>query len=398
MTRIGLDVLLDSIGVLARRRWGLVAHSASVSSSMVPIQLALARAGATLPARMFGPEHGFFGVEQDMVPSADVVDPWIDVPIVSLYGASEETLRPAAAAFEDLDLLVIDLQDVGSRYYTYAATGIWSAQAALEAGCEVWILDRPNPLGGSVVEGNILEAGLESFVGAFHVPVRHGLTLGELSRWQLDQLGCDLSGVMVWPMEGWERWMSWRATRRHWVAPSPNIPTPKTARIYPGGCLLEATSVSEGRGTTRPFELFGSPTIDPVELADRLNAAKLPGVCFVPTYFKPQFHKHAGKVCGGVQWVVTDSTVVAPFRCGVEIVRALAEVDPQFAWRAEPYEFVRDIPAIDLLTGSSALRRAVEDGEDIDGWLESWQVDQASFRQATSRFLLYDAGRGGGAC
>lgn len=394
MIQVGLDRLLDSVDALRGRRYGLVAHSASVSAEMVPIQLALARAGAPPPTRMFGPEHGFFGIEQDMVASADSSDPWIGVPIVSLYGDSEASLRPARSAFEDLDLVLIDLQDAGARYYTYAATGVWSAEAALTAGCEVWVLDRPNPLGGETIEGNVLEAGYESFVGAFETPVRHGLTLAEIMLWQLSQKGIDTSGLRVWEMAGWRRGMSWRSTGRPWVAPSPNLPTPRAARIYPGGCLIEATSVSEGRGTTRPFELFGSPTVQPVELADRLNAVGLAGARFVPTYFKPQFHKHAGAVCGGALWVVEDSASLEPYRCGVEIIRALAETDRRFTWRAEPYEFVQDRPAIDLLAGTSELRRAVEDGSDLDSWLGSWREDERRFQAQIEPFLLYSREQG----
>jgi uncharacterized protein YbbC (DUF1343 family) len=393
MIQVGLDRLLDAVEVLQGRRFGLVAHSASVSADMVPIQLALARAGAPLPVKMFGPEHGFFGVEQDMVPSSDSVDPWIGAPIVSLYGDSEDSLRPDRSAFSGLDLVLVDLQDVGARYYTYAATAIWSAAAALAEGCEVWVLDRPNPLGGERIEGNIRQQGFESFVGAFETPVRHGLTLAEVMRWQLSREGADISGLKEWKMAGWRREMSWRSTGRRWVAPSPNLPTPRVARVYPGACLIEATCASEGRGTTRPFELIGSPTVQPVDLADRLNAADLSGARFVPTYFRPQYHKHAGEVCGGVQWIVEDSAALEPYRCGVEIVRALVASDPEFAWRAEPYEFVDDIPAIDLLAGTSALRRSLEEGADLDAWLASWREDERRFREETLPFLLYPSER-----
>jgi len=391
MIQVGLDRLLDSVDDLRGRRYGVVAHSASVSAELVPIQLALSRAGAPPPAKMFGPEHGFFGVEQDMVPSADSSDPWTGVPIVSLYGESEDSLRPDGSAFSGLDLILVDLQDVGARYYTYAATAIWSAAAALAEGCEVWVLDRPNPLGGVRIEGNTRQQGFESFVGAFETPVRHGLTLAEIMRWQLSTEGVDTSGLKEWKMAGWRREMSWRSTGRRWVAPSPNLPTPRIARVYPGACLLEATSVSEGRGTTRPFELFGSPTVQPVHLADRLNATDLPGARFVPTYFRPQFHKHAGEVCGGVQWIVEDSEALEPYRCGIEIVRALAETDPGFSWREEPYEFVRDIPAIDLLVGTDVLRRALEGAADLDEWLSSWREDERRFRAETLPFQLYES-------
>ncbi len=206
---------------------------------------------------LFGPEHGFYGIEQDMIAAEGGRDPWTGAPIVSLYGDSADTLRPSPAAFAGLDLLILDLQDIGSRYYTYAATGLWAAEAAMTAGCEVWVLDRPNPLGGVAVEGNLPRPGYESFVGAFRLPVRHGLTLGELFRLEARRRGWSgaLAHFAVWYLEDWHRSMSWEETGLPWVAPSPNMPTLATALVYPGGCLVEATELSEGRGTTRPFQL-----------------------------------------------------------------------------------------------------------------------------------------------
>ena len=386
MIRTGLDRLLEDPGALVGRRYALLTHGAAVSADLEPAHLALTRR-AVPPALLFGPEHGLFGVEQDMVPSADEDDPWTGARIVSLYGDSAESLRPEPAVFAEVDLLVVDLQDVGCRYYTYAATGIWAAEAALAAGREVWFLDRPNPLGGERVEGNRRRAGYQSFIGAFEICVRHGLTLGELARLELAGRGLD-SGFEVWTMTGWCRDMPWAATGRPWIAPSPNIPTPTTAEIYPGGCLLEGTEVSEGRGTTRPFELLGAPWIDPPSLARRLDRLRLPGCRFLPTYFKPQFQKHAGEVCGCVQWVVEDPSSLAAFGAGVEIIRALHEHGGgRFAWRVEPYEFETDRPAIDLLCGDDALRRALDHGGDLDVWRASWE--EAAFRDERRPFLLY---------
>ncbi|MDH3254767.1 MAG: DUF1343 domain-containing protein [Acidobacteriota bacterium] len=389
MIKVGLDRLLETPEVLRSRRYGIIAHAASVSADLLPIHLALVRGGAPAPVRMFAPEHGFFGVEQDMMSLANAADPWIGVPVLSLYGESEATLRPEAESFSDVDLIVVDFQDIGSRYYTYAATAVWAAEAALAAGCEVWILDRPNPLGGDSVEGNIRQPGFESFVGAFATPVRHGLTLAELMHWALSVGDSDTSGLRVWQMDGWQRSMSWRDTGRRWVAPSPNIPTPRIADVYPGACLVEATSASEGRGTTRPFELIGSPTLDPVRFADRLNAAGLAGARFIPSYFRPQFQKHAGAVCGGVQWAVDDISCLQAYRCGIEIVRALEEMDPEFAWREEPYEFVSDRPAIDLLTGTDAFRLALDGRGTVEDWLAGWEADSRLFREASEPFHRY---------
>jgi uncharacterized protein YbbC (DUF1343 family) len=393
MIATGLDRLLEDAGVLAGRRYGVLGHAAAVSSTLLPVQLALARAGAELPQRMFGPEHGFFGMEQDMVASADETDPWLGVPIVSLYGDSVASLRPRSDAFDGLDLVVIDFQDVGSRYYTYAATAVWAAEVALGAGLEVWILDRPNPLGGVLVEGNLREDGLDSFIGAFPAPVRHGLTLGELAHWALADAGVEREALRVWRMTGWRRSMRWSETGRPWISPSPNVPTAAIAAVYPGGCLVEGTNVSEGRGTTRPFELVGAPGIEPRGLADRLNESELPGTRFIPAFFKPQFHKHSGTTCGGVQWVVEDPETFSPYRCGVALVSALAELDPGFAWRTEPYEFVTEHPAIDLLAGSRALRTALDAGDDVDDWLEGWAADERSFIAATDDHLLYEGER-----
>jgi len=297
MILTGLDRLLAEGETLAGRRYGLLAHGASVSGGLVPAHLALMAAGGEPPALLFGPEHGMYGIEQDMVPSADQIDPWTGVQVVSLYGESESSLRADRAHFSDLDLLLIDLQDVGARYYTYAATAVWAAAAALEEGCEVWVLDRPNPIGGEVVEGNLRQEGFESFVGAFETPVRHGLTLGELMR--LEGARNDWpEGLRVWTMQGWRRSMLWDETGRLWMAPSPNIPTPQTTLVYPGLCLLEGTDLSEGRGTTRPFEVVGAPGVEPMRLAEELNNRGLAGVYFVPTFFRPMFHKRERSAVG----------------------------------------------------------------------------------------------------
>ena len=388
MVRTGLDRLLADPAALAGRRYALLSQGASVSADLEPAHLALSRRGRP-PALLLGPEHGLFGVEQDMVPSADEPDPWTGVPIRSLYGDSLESLRPDPAVFDPVDLLVVDVRDIGNRIYTYAATAIWAAQAALAAGREVWFLDRPNPLGGVVIEGNRLRSEYRSFIGAFELPMRHGLTMGELAGLVLAQSGV-AEGYRVWTMEGWRRDMTWADTGRPWVAPSPNIPTAETTLVFPGGCLVEATEVSEGRGTTRPFELIGAPWVDPRELVARLARAELPGCRFLPTYFKPTFQKHAGEVCGGVQWVVDDPAALPTYRAGVEIITALHELGGDaFEWRREPYEFEIDRPAIDLLCGDDVFRRALEGDGDVGDWLATWRADEDAFREERREFLLY---------
>jgi uncharacterized protein YbbC (DUF1343 family) len=392
MTRTGLDRLLVQADRFAGRRYGVLAHGASITAAGVPIHLALAASPAGPPQALFGPEHGFYGIEQDMIAAAGGRDPWTGAPIVSLYGDSAGSLRPSPAAFAGLDLLILDLQDVGSRYYTYNATAIWAAEAAMTAGCEVWVLDRPNPLGGVAIEGNLPQPGYESFVGAFRLPVRHGLTLGELFRLEARRRSWSgaLAHFAVWYLEDWRRSMTWEETGLPWVAPSPNMPTLATALVYPGGCLVEATELSEGRGTTRPFQLTGSPFIDPKRLADHLNGRGLPGVVFVPTWFRPQFQKHRGAVCGGVELLVTDRDAFRSYRTGVELLDALHRLWPaEFAWRAAPYEFVSEIPAIDLLTGGPECRLAIESGEGLEAWIAAWENDERTFRAERREILLY---------
>ncbi|HVS02122.1 MAG TPA: DUF1343 domain-containing protein [Thermoanaerobaculia bacterium] len=388
MILTGLDRLLADPAPLRGRRYGLLSHIPSVTAELVPAHVALA-AIADMPQVLFGPEHGYYGVEQDMVPSEDQHDPWTGVLIRSLYGSDPDSLRPTPDAFRGLDLLLVDLQDVGSRYYTYCATALWAVEGALAAGCEVWVLDRPNPLGGEVVEGNLLRPGFASFVGAFPHPVRHGLTLGEVVTLELRR-GGRANGWRVWEVEGWRREMLWPQTGRPWIAPSPNMPSFATALVYPGMCLVEGTRVSEGRGTTRPFQLLGAPHLDPMELVRRLDGSALPGVRFVPTYFRPQYQKHAGRHCGGVEVVVTDPAAFRPYRTGVEVLAVLAGLtDPAELWRREPYEFVSDRPAIDLLAGSDALRQRLDAGDGVRGWVESWSEDERRFRDERQGALLY---------
>jgi uncharacterized protein YbbC (DUF1343 family) len=389
MIATGLDRLLAAPERLSGRRFGLLAHGASVTRDLVPAHLALAAAGSP-PARLFAPEHGYYGVEQDMVPSADLPDPWTGVPIVSLYGEDEGSLVPRRGAFDGLDLLLVDLQDVGARYYTYAASAVWAIEAALGAGLEVWVLDRPNPLGGEVVEGNLPEPGYESFVGAFRLPVRHGLTLGEIVRLEARRRGLDERRLTVIALEGWRRADLWPELARPWIAPSPNMPDFATATIYPGMCLLEATEISEGRGTTRPFKLLGAPGIDPPALARSLAGLATLGVRALPTYFRPWHQKHRGAVCGGVELAVLAPRRVAGYRLGVEVLAALAgALGGRLPWRAAPYEFVADRPALDLLAGTATLRKRLDEGGDPGDWISGWREDEERFREERREILIY---------
>ncbi|HJX14988.1 MAG TPA: DUF1343 domain-containing protein, partial [Candidatus Deferrimicrobiaceae bacterium] len=289
-----------------------------------------------------------------------------------------------------LDALVFDIQDVGARCYTYQATMLFCMEAAARAKLAFFVLDRPNPIGGTVVEGPALRPGFESFCGVHDVAVRHGLTVGELSGLYREERGLELALTVI-PCRGWRRGMVQRDTGLPWVFPSPNMPTPETAFVYPGMCLLEGTNVSEGRGTTRPFELFGAPWFDGSRLAEALSAERLPGVRFRPASFVPTWDKHAGVRCHGVEVVVVDREAFRPFRTGVACVAAARAQDPgRFRWRTEPYEFVEHVPAFDLLCGSARERETIEAGQ---GWRDlaaAWVREERAFRKRRARHLRYD--------
>jgi uncharacterized protein YbbC (DUF1343 family) len=367
----GLDLLCrERLDLVRGRRVGVLCHPASVTAELVHAVDRLIAAGVR-PTRLYGPEHGVRGEAQDMIGVGDDRDSRTGIPVTSLYGETFESLTPTAEELAGIDVLVVDLQDVGSRYYTYVWTMALALGAAAAAKVAVVVLDRPNPLGGVAIEGGTVRPGCESFVGLGPLAVRHGLTIGEVARlvtigmpWGGPRfarpLDCDLTVV---PMRGWRRDMSFVDTGLPWVMPSPNMPTPATALCYPGQCLFEATNLSEGRGTTRPFELVGAPFLDGHAWVQALAEAALPGVRFRPLSFRPMFHKFAGRSCGGVQLHVRDRHAYRPYRTGVALLAAAYRLAPDgFRWRSEPYEFVADPPAIDLLTGSDEVRRAIERG------------------------------------
>ncbi len=389
--RTGLDVLLaQEFAPLRGLRVGVVTHPAAVNSELRHIVELLAAAPGVKLAAIFGPEHGLLGQAQDLIGVAGGQKD--SVKIHSLYGATADTLRPTKEQLSGLDALVVDMQDVGSRYYTFQATMRYCLQAALPLGLLVFVLDRPNPLGGMIVEGPALRHGFESFVGAHDVAVRHGLTMGELAMLYESELELDGRGELrVVACEGWNRRMFFDDTALPWVLPSPNMPTLDTAIVYPGQCLLEGTNLSEGRGTTRPFELCGAPWLDGAKLARRMDGEKLPGVKFRAVSFRPTFQKHAGKDCGGVQLHVTDRAVFQPVRTGFSLLAAMREMSgANFAWRTEPYEFVRDPIAIDLLFGSSRERVNLEEGKPWREAARAWEGEETAFGQRRHTVLLYD--------
>ena len=367
---VGLDRLSALTPLLARfrsSRVGLLAHPASVDRRLSHAAEVLHRAGVR-PAIFFGPEHGYGGEAQDMVGVASAADARTGAPIVSLYGDRFEDLTPRPEHLAGLDALIVDLADVGARYYTFVWTALLALRAAHRAGVQVILLDRPNPIGGAArdVEGATQHAGFLSFVGLEPVPVRHALTVGEMVALFARREGIPLGasgGLGVVPVRGWDRERTAAAWDRPFVLPSPNMPTADTALVYPGGCLLEGTNLSEGRGTTRPFELVGAPWIDGHALAKGLEALGLPGFVARPCTFHPMFQKHARQICGGVQIHPTDAATFRPVATYTALVALAHAQDPvRFRFRTERYEYVDDIPAFDLLTGSAEARLAIEAG------------------------------------
>ncbi len=389
--RTGLDVLsANGFAALRGLRVGVVTHPAAVDAQLRHILELLAVAPGVKLVAIFGPEHGLLGQAQDLI-SVAAGSKSDAIVAHSLYGTTAESLHPTAEQLDGLDALVIDLQDVGARYYTFQATMRYCLQAALPRGMRVFVLDRPNPLGGLAVEGPALRSGFESFVGAHDVATRHGLTVGELAMLYQRELSLERGELHVVPCEGWRRAQLFDETGLPWVLPSPNMPTLETALVYPGQCLIEGTNLSEGRGTTRPFELCGAPWLDAAKLARRMNDEKLPGVRFRAAWFRPTFQKHAGQDCGGVQLHVTDRTAFQSVRTSVALLAAMREMSgDKFAWRTEPYEFVKDPIAIDLLFGSARERTALEGGKPWRELTADWPKEEEAFRHRRHMTLLYD--------
>ena len=390
----GLDRLVeDKFQSLKNCKVGLLAHPASVDGSVRHI-LPLMHASGVNITKLFGPEHGVFGDAQDMEvveEAADAIDPLTQARVYSLYGHEETSLKPSVEMLSDLDVLVIDMQDVGARYYTFAATMVFAMQTAAEAGVRVLVLDRPNPIGGREedIEGPAVDSGYRSFVGAFDLPMRHGLTMGEYARLMQSELNIDVELEII-EMSGWNRSMDFEATGLPWVLPSPNMPTVDTAWIYPGMCLIEGTLLSEGRGTTRPFEFVGAPYLDPRQWVDALPTQTFEGVQLRPTYFTPTFQKHAQSRCGGIQIHVTDRKPVRSVYLAVALIAGALKVAPKdFKWRTERYEYITDRLAIDLLFGSTGPREALENGASALDVVKSFEPNERAFAERRRGALLY---------
>ena len=383
---LGSERLLAS-GLLDGARVGLVSNPASVDRAFRHVVDAVAALPGVTLAALFGPQHGFHAdVQDNMVETAHARHPRLGVPIYSLYSGTRE---PTAAMLDGLDLLVIDLQDVGTRVYTYIYTMANCLRAARRHGVRVIVCDRPNPIGGEAVEGPMLDPAFASFVGQFPIPLRHGMTIGELARLFNAEFGIG-ADLEVSRLGGWSRALYQDEAGAPWVIPSPNLPTLDSAVVYPGTVLLEGTMLSEGRGTTRPFELVGAPGIDPAALAGALDALGLPGVRFRPAAFEPTFQKHAGRPCGGCQIHVTDRRAFRPVLTGAAVIAACRQAAPErFAWRRPPYEYEHERMPIDILAGSDALRRAVDAGAAATDLAASWEAALAAFEPVRQRYLLY---------
>lgn len=379
--RTGLDVLVnEGMARLQGRKVALLGHPASVDSRYVHLLDACREFGVNL-VRLFGPEHGLLGDAQDMAHVAGHKDKRTNLEVVSLYGPTRDSLFLKPEMLDGVDTLVCDLQDIGSRYYTFAYTIAFAMRACAQRGVRCVVLDRPNPINGITVEGNIVDPRFSSFVGEYPLANRHGLTLGELCASffpRQDDIHGKLDLDVVW-MDGWNRAMWHDETGVPWVYPSPNMPTPETALVYAGACLFEGTNLSEGRGTTRPFELVGAPYIDdPHRFAALAVAQDLPGVALRPCFFRPTFQKHAGQLCGGLHMHVVDRARFDSLKTSVAILIA-ARAFAGFDWRRTTYEYVSDRLAIDLLFGSDEQRKLIEAGKHADDVMRSLVPQRTQF-------------------
>lgn len=378
----GLDVFLqDGVPEIAGRRVGLISNQTGVDRAFRGT-IDLLHAGDRLElVALFGPEHGVRGDAQAGNSVGESIDQRTGLPTYSLYG---DNRSPTSGMLNGLDALVFDIQDAGVRFYTYLSTMIHAQEAAASAGLVFVVLDRPNPITGNRIEGNLLDPDFQSFVGRHPIPIRHGMTFGELAR--MSAAECGWPEPVVGAMRGWQREMWFDETGLPWVAPSPNLPTLDSATLYPGTCLVEGTNLSEGRGTTRPFELIGAPWVDPFALAADLERRNLPGVAFRPTYFTPMFSKHANTSCGGVQIHIVDRDKTRPVVMGMYLLESLRKLHPdEFEWR-------QNVPGkyfIDLLLGSDQPRLRLDAGETVAKVVVDWEDDARAFDERRQLFLLY---------
>jgi uncharacterized protein YbbC (DUF1343 family) len=384
--QLGCERLLASSS-LDGKRVGVVCNPASVDGQLRHVADLFARHPRATLVALFGPQHGFRSdVQDNMIETGHGEDCVRRVPVYSLYS---ETREPTAEMLKDVDVLVIDLQDVGSRIYTFIYTMANCLAACRTHRVKAIVCDRPNPIAGVDVEGPMLVRGYESFVGQYPIPMRHGMTIGELARLFNEEFGIG-ADLEVATMTDWRREMYFDTTGLPWVMPSPNMPTLDTAVVYPGAVLFEGTNVSEGRGTTRPFEIVGAPWPIAERFAEQMNAVGLEGVFFRPAVFEPTFQKHAKTQCGGTQMHVHDRRTFKPVQTGVALIKGFRDSGPgQFAWRQPPYEYEHTKMPIDILAGSSELREQIEAGMSARDIARSWTASVDAFVRTREKYLLY---------
>ena len=379
----GLEVLMEEkLDLIEGKRVGVVTNHSAVTSDTTHIVDALLKAGVNITA-LYGPEHGVWGHVADGQEIESGKDPRTGIPVFSLYGA---TRKPTPEMLEPVDVMVYDLQDVGARFYTFTYTMSYTMQACAEVGKKFIVLDRPNPINGTAVEGNILDPNFASFVGLHPIPMRHGMTIGELARMFNGEYGFN-ADLEVIPCKGWERCMWFDETGLPWVWPSPNIPTVDSALVFPGICLIEGTNVSEARGTTKPFEMFGAPWVDAFKMADHLNGLDLPGVRFRATYFIPLTSKHQGQPCGGVQIHIMDRDQINAVEVGLHVVKSLQDLHPgDFQFRERGASGRNHL---DLLAGTDKTQNAIEAGVPVKEIMASWASEQEKFLETRWSYLQY---------
>jgi uncharacterized protein YbbC (DUF1343 family) len=386
--QLGLEVFLNNPPKdVLTKRWGLLSNLASIDRRGYYSKDLLRGKFQNNLRCLFSPQHGFWGTEQDnMVETPDSRDRVTGLPVHSLYG---HTRRPTPEGLAEIDVLLVDLQDVGTRVYTFITSLAYCLEEAWRAGVEVIVLDRPNPLGGQAVEGNPLRPEMRSFVGVWELPMRHGLTPGELALLFNREMGIG-AALRVITLTEWDRRWTFEKTGRPWLPPSPNMPALETAFVYPGQVLLEGTNVSEGRGTTRPFEFFGAPFLEPDRIRESLRRLPLPGVHLLETAFRPTFQKWQGEVCRGFFLHVFDRASFRPYRTTLALLQALLELYPQdFHWKEPPYEYEQERMPIDLLIGDPEIRRALETGKPVEELEASWGERLEEFKKIRERYLLY---------
>ncbi len=388
MVKTGLEVLLtERLDLLKGKRIGVIANPSSVNAELEHIVDLFHQHPDIHLTTIMGPQHGARGETQDnMIEWEDYRDPVTGLPVYSLYG---KTRKPTPEMLKNVDVLVFDVQDVGARYYTFIYTMALAMEACGEQGLDFVVLDRPNPIGGVQLEGPVLDPAFRSFVGLFPLAIRHGMTVAELARYFQGECSvrCRLEVV---PMKDWRRGMFFDDTGLPWIMPSPNIPILDSALVYPGLCLLEGTNVSEGRGTTRPFEMSGAPWVSSDQLAKKLDCLRLPGARFRPIHYIPTFHKWNGSMIGGVQIHILDRHAFKPFLVGLALLMAYREFGRgQFRWKEPPYEYEHDKLPIDILFGTDKIRKEIERGESLDQIEAGWQKELEAFRQKREKYLLY---------